>query len=104
MAVISALDDKPISDLEVQRTFHAINEAVVIEEFGDGTNLREGGKASHQTSNASLRELFTGGRSQNLRRVALGVIIQCFQQVYMKVSYSFVTDHLRSHTRSPESI
>jgi hypothetical protein len=30
---------------------------------------------------ASLKELFKHGRSQNFRRVALGVVIQCFQQI-----------------------
>lgn len=28
-----------------------------------------------------LREIFTGGRSQNFRRAFLGVVVQCFQQI-----------------------
>lgn len=78
MAVICALTDKPTSDAEVRRTFHAIREAVTIE----GTNPNRTDKREAQsTSQTSLKELFTGGRSQNFRRVTLGVVIQCFQQV-----------------------
>ena len=76
MAVISALEDKPPTDGNVQQTFQAIKEAVLIEELGPdryGTTQKSG--------RASLRELFTGGRGQNFRRVFLGVAIQCFQQV-----------------------
>lgn len=76
MAVISALEDKPPSDENVQRTFSAIREAVLIEELG-----QDRGGVAQKTGRASLRELFTGGRSQNFRRVFLGVAIQCFQQV-----------------------
>lgn len=78
MAVICALTDKPTSDAEVRRTFHAIREAVTIE----GTNPNRTDKREAQsTSQTSLKELFTGGRSQNFRRVTLGVVIQCFQQI-----------------------
>jgi hypothetical protein len=70
MAVISALEDKPHTDPSVQLTFHAVQEAVALEGSKPGSSEK-----------ASLSELFTGGRSQNFRRVALGVIIQCFQQV-----------------------
>lgn len=78
MAVISALDDKPMTDPNVQQTFHAIKEAVALEE---GTTTEKGPGGRHQPKGrASLRELFSGGRSQNFRRVALGVVIQCFQQ------------------------
>lgn len=77
MAVISALDDKPMTDPGVQQTFHAIKEAVELEE---GATTEIGGK-QQPAGKASLRELFSGGRSQNFRRVALGVVIQCFQQV-----------------------
>ncbi|KAF8812325.1 general substrate transporter [Phlegmacium glaucopus] len=73
MAVVSAIEDKPPSDGNVQRTFHAIKEAVLIEELGPD---RYG-----VAQKASLRELFTGGRGQNFRRVFLGVAIQCFQQI-----------------------
>jgi hypothetical protein len=82
MAVISALEDKPPSDGNVQRTFHAIKEAVLIEELGPD---RYG--AAQKSGRASLRELFTGGRGQNFRRVSLGVAIQCFQQVNLPIFY-----------------
>ncbi|KAF9452432.1 general substrate transporter [Macrolepiota fuliginosa MF-IS2] len=77
MAVISALEDKSISDPDVQQTFHAINEAVALEE-GTTSGIETKGQPAGK---ASLRELFSGGRSQNFRRVALGVVIQCFQQI-----------------------
>jgi len=77
MAVISALEDKPPEDRKVQQIFHAIKEAVELEE-GDSLDVEGKGKRSKKTS---LKELFSGGRSQNFRRVALGVVIQCFQQV-----------------------
>ncbi|KAL0066290.1 hypothetical protein AAF712_006721 [Marasmius tenuissimus] len=67
LAVISALDDKPTSDEGVRQTFHAIREAVST----------EGGLEEK----SSLSELFTGGRSQNFRRVTLGIVVQCFQQI-----------------------
>lgn len=76
-AVISALDDKPFSDPEVQRTYHAIREAVEIEQ--GSRNLYADKKAKN--SRSQLRELFTGGRTQNFRRASLGVINQCFQQI-----------------------
>ncbi|EPQ59314.1 sugar transporter [Gloeophyllum trabeum ATCC 11539] len=66
LAVISALDDKPPSDPDVQRTFIGIREAVAM----------EGGAGK-----ASLRELFHRGPSQNFRRAALGIVNQCFQQI-----------------------
>lgn len=83
MAVISALDDKPISDPEVRRTFHAISEAVAME---GGSVSTEVGTVTEKNrpelaTPFSLKELFTGGRSQNFRRVMLGIVIQCFQQV-----------------------
>lgn len=65
-------------DPDVQQTFHAIKEAVELEE---GTSTDEVDGKRHPAGKASLRELFTNGRSQNFRRVALGVVIQCFQQV-----------------------
>ncbi|KAJ3883204.1 general substrate transporter [Lentinula edodes] len=72
LAVISALEDKPHTDSTVRTTFHAIKEAVALE----GSHI----DTSSSSEKASLSELFTGGRTQNFRRVALGVIIQCFQQ------------------------
>ncbi|KAF5364248.1 hypothetical protein D9756_000737 [Leucocoprinus leucothites] len=77
MAVISALEDKPVGDKGVQQTFHAIKEAVELEE--NATMDVEGKRK--RSNKASLKELFSGGRSQNFRRVALGVVIQCFQQI-----------------------
>lgn len=74
LAVISALDDAPVSNPEVMRTYHAIREAVIME----GAVVTE--KGDYQDK-ASLKELFTHGRSQNFRRAALGVIVQCFQQI-----------------------
>ena len=68
LAVISALEDKPHYDLSVQQTFLGIREAVAVE-------------SGSSTGKAALREVFTGGRSQNFRRASLGVIIQCFQQI-----------------------
>jgi Sugar (and other) transporter len=67
ISVISALDDLPHTDPEVQRTYRAILDTVRVED-GDGRG-------------ESLRDLFTGGRTQNFRRATLGVVIQCFQQI-----------------------
>lgn len=68
LAVISALEDKPFDDPSVQQTFLGIREAVNSEE-------------QSATGKSVLREVFKGGRSQNFRRAALGVINQCFQQI-----------------------
>ncbi|KAH9943310.1 general substrate transporter [Epithele typhae] len=68
LAVISALDGKPHTDSEVQQTYLGIREAIAAE--------------SHRGEASSpLREVFTGGRTQNFRRAMLGVVIQCFQQI-----------------------
>lgn len=67
LAVISAIDDKPYTDPDVQRTYIGIRETIAL----------EGG----DSRNASLKELFTHGRSQNFRRACLGVVNQCFQQI-----------------------
>lgn len=77
MAVISALEDKSPEDTKVQQIFLAIREAVELEE---GASLDVEGKGK-RSKKVSLKELFSGGRGQNFRRVALGVVIQCFQQV-----------------------
>lgn len=66
LAVISALDDKPITNADVQRTYIGIHEAVAMEE---------------QYANRGFAELFTGGRSQNFRRASLGFLSQMFQQI-----------------------
>lgn len=76
MAVISALEDKAPSDTRVRMTFRAMLEAVALDELGPGQ------KPKNVTSKSSLKELLAGGRSQNFRRVMLGVTIQCFQQVH----------------------
>jgi hypothetical protein len=70
LAVISAMEDKPISDAHVQRTYYGILEAVAVEFPGTS-----GG------DKASLRELLTGGRSQNFRRTVIAVVCQMFQQL-----------------------
>ncbi|CAA7259650.1 unnamed protein product [Cyclocybe aegerita] len=79
MAVISALEDKPPSDEKIKQTYEAIREAVLLEELGPTSGSRHPDKT--QSKDVPLRELFTGGRGQNFRRVSLGVVIQCFQQI-----------------------
>ncbi|QRV74835.1 Sugar (and other) transporter [Ceratobasidium sp. AG-Ba] len=72
IAVISALEDKPHTHPDVQRTFLAIREAALAEHTASGDS----------TSNKlQLGELLHGGRSQNFRRATLGVVIQAFQQI-----------------------
>lgn len=66
LAILSAIDDKPPTDPEVRATFVGIREAVAAE--GD-------------LSKGSLKELFRGGRSQNFRRAATGVVCQAVQQL-----------------------
>ncbi|GBE79328.1 Sugar transporter STL1 [Sparassis crispa] len=68
LAVIAALEDKPHSSESVQQTYKGILEAIAVE-TGVGS------------PKASLREVFTGGRTQNFRRTFLGVVNQCFQQI-----------------------
>ncbi|KAF9230630.1 hypothetical protein BU15DRAFT_91078 [Melanogaster broomeanus] len=72
IAVISALEDKPSGDPDVQRTYYAIREAVEIEEFVPSRS-----QDTHDTKQKPrpLRELFTNGRSQNFRRASLGTIL-----------------------------
>lgn len=65
MAVISAMEDKPLSDPEVQRTYYGIREAIAVE----------------TSSHGILRELTTGGRSQNFRRTAIAMICMSMQQL-----------------------
>lgn len=77
LAVISALNDAPVSNPEVLRTYHGIREAVKIENI---SGMIVTGKGPVR-GKASLKELFTNGRSQNFRRAFLGVTIQCFQQI-----------------------
>ncbi|KAG2365289.1 general substrate transporter [Suillus spraguei] len=65
MAVLSAMEDKPPTDPEVQRTYYGICEAVGVETSNQG----------------SLRELTTGGRSQNFRRTVIAVVFMIMQQL-----------------------
>jgi len=68
IAVISALEDKPYTAESVQVTYHGIREALAAESSAGSTA-------------SALRQVFTGGRSQNFRRTCLGVVNQCFQQI-----------------------
>ena len=81
--MIYALNDKPYSDLEVRRTFSAIKEAVSVRELGEQGLGSDGSLAPSgaHSRKVSLKELTTGGPSQNFRRTVLGIVIQCFQQI-----------------------
>lgn len=70
LAVIAAVEDKPYTDADIQRTYLAIREAVVLESSLDG-----------KKAGAQRCELVTHGRSQNFRRASLGIVVQCFQQI-----------------------
>ncbi|KAG9127543.1 hypothetical protein FRC07_012559 [Ceratobasidium sp. 392] len=72
IAVISALEDKPHTHPDVQRTFLAIHEAALSEH-----TMSEDGKPSK----LQLGELLHGGRTQNFRRATLGIVNQAFQQI-----------------------
>ncbi|KAG2742042.1 general substrate transporter [Suillus brevipes Sb2] len=87
MAVISALENKTPDDTEVQRTYHAIREAVAIEDFGASSGL--GDKHAPQNHKRSpLRKLLVGGRSQHFRRASLGTIL------FQRLGLSDVTSRL----------
>lgn len=58
------LEDKGISDAEVQRTYHSICEAVAVEPSGSDGNR------------ASLGEL---GRTQNLRGTVIAIVCRAIQ-------------------------
>lgn len=79
LAVISALEDKEISDATVQRTYLGIHEAISAE--GGFDSGEKGSSSSSSSSSSHLKELFTHGRTQNFRRAALAVTAQCFQQI-----------------------
>ena len=66
LAVISALDDKPIENADVQRTYLGIHEAISVED---------------KFAKTGMGELLTHGRSQNFRRATLGIVSQMFQQI-----------------------
>ncbi|QRV89513.1 Sugar (and other) transporter [Ceratobasidium sp. AG-Ba] len=72
IAVISALEDKPHTHPDVQRTFLAIREAALAENTASG---------DIKPNKLQLGELLHGGRSQNFRRATLGVAVQAFQQI-----------------------
>jgi hypothetical protein len=59
------LDGVTVDDPKVLKTFGGIADAVATEQAGGFT----------------FKELFTNGRSQNFRRMLLGVLAQCFQQI-----------------------
>ncbi|WRT63908.1 uncharacterized protein IL334_000834 [Kwoniella shivajii] len=65
LAVLAALDNTSVDDKKVIATFNGICDAIAAESAGG----------------FGFRELFTNGRTQNLRRMLLGVVAQCFQQI-----------------------
>ncbi|WVR03675.1 hypothetical protein IAU60_000670 [Kwoniella sp. DSM 27419] len=65
LAVLAALEGTSVDDKEVINTFNGICDAVANEEH----------------SGATFGDLFTRGKSQHLRRMLLGVVAQCFQQI-----------------------
>ncbi|KIK40567.1 hypothetical protein CY34DRAFT_24770 [Suillus luteus UH-Slu-Lm8-n1] len=87
MAVISALENKSPDDAEVQRTYHAIREAVAIEDFGTSGGLGDK-HASQNHKRSPLRKLLVGGRSQHFRRASLGTIL------FQRLGLSDVTSRL----------
>ena len=68
LAVIAALEGKSHDDPSVRQTYLGIREAVNAE-------------SQHPGERSPVRDIFTGGRSQNFRRAFLGVVNQCFQQI-----------------------
>ncbi|KAG8217976.1 general substrate transporter [Butyriboletus roseoflavus] len=74
LAVISAIDDKPVTDVAVQRTFHGMCKVAEME--SSGANKGDGNKKS-----TFLKQLLTSGSSQNFRRTAIAVVCQCCQQI-----------------------
>lgn len=66
------MEDKHHSHKDVQRTFIAIREASLAEHTAS---------ANKESEEFQLKELMHGGRSQNFRRAALGIVIQAFQQI-----------------------
>jgi hypothetical protein len=63
LAVLAALEGKPVDDPQVLKTWQGIVDAV-----------------SQSAGDFALKELFTHGKSQHFRRTLLGVLAQCFQQ------------------------
>lgn len=64
--VIARLRGKPEDDAEVQLELQNIKEALEVQNLG---------------GDFKMRELFTNGPSQNLRRNLLGIAAQFFQQI-----------------------
>ncbi|WVQ84416.1 hypothetical protein IAT38_006568 [Cryptococcus sp. DSM 104549] len=65
LAVLAALDNTTVDNPEVINTFHGISDAIAAEASGS----------------FAWSELMTGGKTQNFRRMLLGVLSQCFQQI-----------------------
>jgi hypothetical protein len=63
--VLAALDNTTVHNEKVLKTFGGIADAVAAEQAGG----------------FAMKELFTHGRTQNFRRMMLGVLAQCFQQI-----------------------
>ncbi|KAH0826914.1 general substrate transporter [Lanmaoa asiatica] len=74
LAVISAIDDKPVTDPAVQRTFHGMCEVSEMENGGPR-------KGDGHKKGTSFKQLLTGGPSQNFQRTAIAVVCQCCQQI-----------------------
>jgi hypothetical protein len=64
LAILAALDGKSVDDPHVLKTWQGIVDAV-----------------SQSAGDFALKELFTHGKSQHFRRMLLGVLAQCFQQI-----------------------
>ncbi|KIJ68894.1 hypothetical protein HYDPIDRAFT_80555 [Hydnomerulius pinastri MD-312] len=79
LAVISAIDDRPPSDPGVRRTFNGMCEVVEMESGGPSDPKTNGKTGAGKKS--SLKELLSGGPSQNLRRTTIAVVCQCCQQI-----------------------
>ncbi|WVQ84605.1 hypothetical protein IAT38_006760 [Cryptococcus sp. DSM 104549] len=65
LAVLAALDNTTVDNPEVINTFHGISDAISAEASGA----------------FAWKELMSGGKTQNFRRMMLGVLIQCFHQI-----------------------
>jgi hypothetical protein len=64
IAVLAALDNKPVDDPEVLETWRAIVDS-----------------AAQSEGDFAFGELFHHGRMQHFRRTCLGILVQCFQQI-----------------------
>lgn len=64
IAVLAVLDDKDVHDEDVLSTWKGIVDS-----------------AAQSEGEFAFKELFHHGRMQHFRRTALGVLVQCFQQI-----------------------